>query len=589
MDHRPDHGETEAEMIKSKNPFCGIATAMLAASVMTTVGLAQDAPPEPDRTSACIACHAELDDGEAGLLHWWPRDVHSEVGLGCEACHGGDPSPEMADDPEASMDPARGFKGMPNRFEIPAFCGDCHANADYMKRYDPQARVDQLPEYLTSVHGRLNAGGDPVPAVCIDCHGAHGIRSSDSPDSPVFATNVPKMCATCHEDAALMDSYGIPANQYQLYLESVHGSALLERGDNAAPACNDCHGNHGATPPGVQSVANVCGQCHGREAKLFRASFKKELFDSMDVGECAVCHENHGIAHPTPESFRSGSAPQVSAGSLTSVKPFGADFDDLKPGQTVEAIWSVTLPPFPPSEDRQLTQTVVVLAEGMEPLQLDATVRPDDSITNIEPRHAVSGGLSATLTIEALSGIPVKLGDAIRYRLELALQDGEPLRDVRAQQTSAPGITVVEGSACLTCHTLGDECDKATDRMYAALSAASIELREAERLLHAAEVAGMDVGEVQFELNSSGTTAALHARALIHSFDPEQVIESAGEARDIAATALAAAKSALDELQFRRKGLAVSLCLIALLLVGLYLKIREVNRRRGAMRDEPVE
>jgi len=575
-------------MTMIKNLGHGIAIIIFFATVPMTVGLAEDARSEPDRPSSCITCHAELDDGEMGLLHWWSRDVHGEVGLGCEDCHGGDPSPDAAEDPEAAMDPARGFKGTPDRFELPGFCGTCHADAQYMRQYNPQTRVDQLVEYRTSVHGMLNARGDPIPAVCVDCHGAHGIRRSDSPDSPVYAANVPKMCAACHQDATLMEPYEIPIDQYQLYLGSVHGSALLERGDMAAPACNDCHGNHGATPPGVQSIANVCGQCHGREANLFRDSFKKELFDAMDMGECAVCHDNHLIVHPTSESFRSGSAPAVSAGKITSIKPFGADFDLLQPGQTVEATWTVVLPPFVPSENQQLAQSVMVLAEGMEPLELDATVKPGSS-TAIEPRRIVSGGLSTTLTIEPLSGIPVKLGDAIRYRLELVAEDDEPLRDVRARHTTAPGPTVVEGSACLTCHTLGDECDKATDRMYAALSAMSIELREAERLLHAAEIAGMDVGEVQFELNSSGTTAALHARALIHTFDPEQVIARASEAREIAAAALAAGRAALDELQFRRKGLAVSLCLIALLLVGLYLKIRQVDRRRRVISDEPVD
>ena len=116
--------------------------------------------------------------------------------------------------------------------------------------------------------------------------------------------------------------------------------------------------------------------------------------------------------------------------------------------------------------------------------------------------------------------------------------------------------------------------------MYAALFATESELREAERLLHDAEIAGMDVGNVQFELTSSGTNAAMDARALLHSFDPEQVVTRSQEAREVAAAALAAGQDALGELQFRRKGLAVSLVLIVLVLVGLYLKIREVDRRR---------
>ena len=67
-------------------------------------------------------------------------------------------------------------------------------------------------------------------------------------------------------------------DQLARWQQSVHARALVERGDLSAPTCNDCHGNHGAMPPGVESVTFVCGQCHGREASLFRASAKHEGF-----------------------------------------------------------------------------------------------------------------------------------------------------------------------------------------------------------------------------------------------------------------------------------------------------------------------
>jgi predicted CXXCH cytochrome family protein len=79
---------------------------------------------------------------------------------------------------------------------------------------------------------------------------------------------------------------------------SVHAAALLKRGDTSAPTCAACHGSHGATPPGITSVANVCAQCHLREAELFRASPKKEIFDAIGQAECLVCHNNHRIEPP---------------------------------------------------------------------------------------------------------------------------------------------------------------------------------------------------------------------------------------------------------------------------------------------------
>jgi hypothetical protein len=264
---------------------------------------------------------------------------------------------------------------------------------------------------------------------------------------------------------------------------------------------------------------------------------------------------------------------------VTDIRPFGADFGNLQPGQTAEATWTMVLPAYLRDADERLTHAVTVSAEGVEPLEVDASVLPGLPIAAAE-RRAASGGLSAVLVIDPLSGTPVKPGDAVRYRLEITVVGSSPLGSVAMKHETGRGLDVVEGSVCLACHAEGDECDRATEEMYAALFATESELREAEKLLHEAEIAGMDVGEVQFELKSSGTNAALDARALLHTFDPQQVVTRSQEARDVAAAALAAGQSALDELQFRRKGLAVSLVLIVLVLVGLYLKIREVDRRR---------
>jgi predicted CXXCH cytochrome family protein len=98
-----------------------------------------------------------------------------------------------------------------------------------------------------------------------------------------------------------MRRFGIPSDQYTKYKSSVHAKALYDRQDLSAPTCNDCHGNHGATPPGIASVANVCGQCHVRQAELFQTSPHKAVFDNLQYGECIKCHSNHDIAAPSDQ------------------------------------------------------------------------------------------------------------------------------------------------------------------------------------------------------------------------------------------------------------------------------------------------
>src|SRR5574342_169923 len=102
------------------------------------------------------------------------------------------------------------------------------------------------------------------------------------------------------------------------YKKSVHWKMMTTKGDLSAPACNDCHGNHGAAPPEVKSVVYVCGHCHGREAGLYRNSIKQPLFDKLKLPECIVCHGNHRVVHPTPELFHSGSGPELTMGKITS-------------------------------------------------------------------------------------------------------------------------------------------------------------------------------------------------------------------------------------------------------------------------------
>ena len=266
-------------------------------------------PPAPERRfgpfeSSCFTCHAEMDDSEQSPAVLAKQDVHFAAGLSCHDCHGGNPRGGFDGDPEAAHDtlfPQGAFRGKPDRLAAPLFCARCHADATYMKRFDPQARVDQHSEYVTSVHGRRNAAGDANVATCVDCHGMHGILAVKDPRAPVYALNVAATCARCHSNQELMTPYGRRGDPHADYKKSVHAHALYEMGDLSAPTCNDCHGSHGAAPPGVDTIANVCGSCHGREATLFRDAEMSRNMNLEACIQCAVCHSNHAIERPTIE------------------------------------------------------------------------------------------------------------------------------------------------------------------------------------------------------------------------------------------------------------------------------------------------
>jgi predicted CXXCH cytochrome family protein len=179
-----------------------------------------------------------------------------------------------------------------------------------MRSFAPSQRVDQAAEYATSVHGQRLAKGDTKVATCASCHSAHGIREVKDAKSPVYATNVAATCARCHADPQHMAGYTTPAGplpttQFEDYKKSVHYTALTKAGDLSAPTCNDCHGNHGAAPPGVGAVANVCGTCHAIFATKFATSVHKDVFEKG----CVECHSNHAIAKPSDDLV--GMTPQA--------------------------------------------------------------------------------------------------------------------------------------------------------------------------------------------------------------------------------------------------------------------------------------
>ncbi len=121
-----------------------------------------------------------------------------------------------------------------------------------------------------------------------------------------------------------MKAYGIPTGQLEEYKQSVHAQALFEKKDMSAPVCNSCHGNHGAAPPDVKSIASVCRQCHPSTGELFSKSPHKKAFDEMGVSECEACHGKHKILAPTDAMLETGKGALCAQCHEPGSKPFVA-------------------------------------------------------------------------------------------------------------------------------------------------------------------------------------------------------------------------------------------------------------------------
>ena len=273
-------------------------------------------------TDNCILCHTDPNNVKGkSLFAPDPKaqksnpllnlkemfsDVHFKRGLSCSGCHGGKPTDDVMSDDIAKRWPAEDVRHQ-DRTWIPAFCSRCHSDAGFMRDFNPGLPTDQLAKFQQSKHGQLLLEKrDSRAAQCVSCHSVHGIRNGKSRTSTVHVQRIPETCGSCHADAKLMagltkeDGTPLPTNQLAEFKKSVHGKALLEKGDLGAPSCIGCHGNHASRPPKVEKVSQVCRRCHTQNGTLFDGSSHKKAFDEHQWPECGQCHDHHGIQKPTP-------------------------------------------------------------------------------------------------------------------------------------------------------------------------------------------------------------------------------------------------------------------------------------------------
>ncbi|OYV62395.1 MAG: hypothetical protein B7Z72_15230, partial [Gemmatimonadetes bacterium 21-71-4] len=212
---------------------------------LALAALAPDAPaqqPVPramgvDTANQCLACHAA--QREAATV-----GVHSQQGVRCVDCHGG--NPDVAALPAAHQG---GFVGRLNKVQTAELCGSCHSDPNKMRAYG--LPTGQLAQFRTSKHGQLlfGSGNTDAPTcapTCISCHGAHSAL-------PPTGGEIASVCGQCHQ---LVD---------QAFQQGPHGLASKA---GSLHGCLACHSNHGTERVAAGNIAATCDKCHASNTKL---------------------------------------------------------------------------------------------------------------------------------------------------------------------------------------------------------------------------------------------------------------------------------------------------------------------------------
>ncbi len=283
-------------MERSFNMKTGMIISMIIAALLC-FGADSSAEMFGDNYS-CTLCHSDKKKD-------FSSDVHFKQGIRCETCHGGDA--EKMD--ESAHAKAAGFKSRLgdqyppfSKKQIVGLCSSCHSDVRRMLQYGISSDQEEL--YRISRHGMaLFKNNDNNVAVCTDCHGIHKILAASDPRSLVSPGNLPSTCARCHSDEKLMKKYGLSSDAYADYANSVHGKALLEKSDMRAPDCAVCHGVHGALPPDINEIENVCGRCHEKTREFFKNSPHRNAMENEGFSECVSCHGSHSIQRASLDMF----------------------------------------------------------------------------------------------------------------------------------------------------------------------------------------------------------------------------------------------------------------------------------------------
>jgi len=180
-------------------------------------------------------------------------------------------------------------------------CGACHA--------------EMAKQYQGSRHGQLFAKGDPNAPTCVECHGDHAVHGKKDRNAPIFALNIPDLCARCHRDGekAAVRYRGPEKNITGRYRESIHGKGLYKSGLTVTATCADCHTSHGELPAddptssvNRTNIVHTCAQCHVGMEEKFDASIHSPIIATTtnNLPVCSDCHVAHSIMRADQGRFQ---------------------------------------------------------------------------------------------------------------------------------------------------------------------------------------------------------------------------------------------------------------------------------------------
>jgi hypothetical protein len=390
------------------------------------------------------------------------------------------------------------------------------------------------------------------------------------------AEPVKNSCISCHLDVG--GDLAVPVEKVQ---NDVHGKHGL--------SCVNCHGGDATTmdmdramdprkgfiKPSRRQVAAFCGKCHSNaetmkqfnpslrvdQASLYLTSVhgKKVAEGDEKPATCISCHGNHGIV-----AVKDPTSPVYPTHVAETCSRCHADAEYMKP--------------YKIPTDQYKKYRASVHGEALLKKQ-------DISAPTCNTCHGNHGAAPpGTSSVANVCGnCHVRQSELFKTSPHQAAFETLGIAQCLAchgnheiQHPTDILVGTTSGAKCVECHSKGDAGFDTASALHGRLIRLVTAIGDADSTLDRAAQAGMEVSHARFDLNGARDNLT-NARVVIHGFSVETLEKATGPGMKIAEDAQQAGRNALGELLFRRKGLAVSLVVIALAIVAVHLKIRQIE------------
>jgi len=204
-------------------------------------------------------------------------------------------------------------------------CLTCHGDYNIITTRGAQKNESlwvSSDRFLGSVHSRLgctschtNIEGHGHRLAQVETNSTNAVQPGEKPasiDAGALAALDEKVGGRFKREPALVACANCHPEQFNVYITSVHGNAVVGEGNSDPPWCIDCHGWHYILPSSDEraltnpaNIPNTCKRCHAQTEIKRRYGLTKNVVETfgdsfharrgeMGRGEIAVCTSCHG-------------------------------------------------------------------------------------------------------------------------------------------------------------------------------------------------------------------------------------------------------------------------------------------------------